>query len=133
MRFAGRSPLTLIQETSGVGLNSMREKTKSVDDTQAGGHLRLFRAEVMADSFTYSPSAMHSISNTCPLSTILELEGPDGMRKVGFLSSAGSSIVTHRTDSQRRKYYHLLCRHFTFPVLSSLLSLPSSMSLSCMS
>ncbi len=51
--------------------------------------------EVMADSFTYSPSAIHSISSTCPLNTILELEGPDGMRKVGFLSSAGSSTVTH--------------------------------------
>lgn len=57
-----------------------------------------------ADSFTYSPSAMHSISSTCPLNTILELEGPDGMRKAGFLSSAGSSIVTHK-----EKYYHLFC------------------------
>lgn len=46
--------------------------------------------------FTYSPSAMHSISSTCPLSTVLELEGPDGMRNVGFLLSAGSSIVIHR-------------------------------------
>jgi len=57
--------------------------------------LEAFRAEVMEDSFTYSPSAMHSNSSTCPLNTILELVGPDGMRKVGFLSSAGSSIVTH--------------------------------------
>lgn len=45
--------------------------------------------------FTYNPSAMHSISSTCPLNTILELEGPEGIRKFGFLSSAGSSIVTH--------------------------------------
>lgn len=50
--------------------------------------------------FTYSPSAIHSISSTCPLRTVLELEGPDGMRKFGFLSSAGSSMVA-RTDSQR--------------------------------
>lgn len=56
--------------------------------------LEAFRTEIM-DSFTYSPSAMHSISSTCPLNTILELEGPDGMRKVGFLSSSGSSVVPH--------------------------------------
>lgn len=68
--------------------------------------------EVMADSFTYSPSAMHSISSTCPLNTILELEGPDGMRKVGFLSSAGSSTVTH-TDSQRKLLPSLLHKSIT--------------------
>lgn len=64
--------------------------------------LEAFRTEIMEDSFTYSPSAIHSISSTCPLNTILELEGPDGMRKAGFLSSNGSSVVlqtqihTHR-------------------------------------
>lgn len=58
--------------------------------------LEAFRTKEMADSFTYSASAIHSISSTCPLSTVLELEGPDGMRKDGFLSSAGSSTVTHR-------------------------------------
>lgn len=42
----------------------------------------------------YSPSAIHSNSRTCPLSTILELLEPEGMRKVGFLSSAKPSAVT---------------------------------------
>lgn len=47
MRWAGRSPLTLDQEISGVGLDSEgerdseREETKSDDDTRAGGLLRL--------------------------------------------------------------------------------------------
>lgn len=46
------------------------------------------------NSFTYSPSAMHSISSTCPLNTVMELDGPDGMSNNGFLSSAGASRVT---------------------------------------
>lgn len=86
------------------------EETKSNDDTRAGGHSRALRAEVMAaNSFTYSPSAMHSISSTWPLSTILELEGPDGTRRVGFLSSAGSSTVTHtHTQIYKEKTYYFL-------------------------
>lgn len=64
-----------------------------------------FRTEEMANYFTYSPSAIHSISSTCPLSTVLELEGPDGVRNDGFLSSAGSSIVT---DSERKLLSTLL-------------------------
>lgn len=39
---------------------------------------------------------MHSISSTCPLSTTVELEGPDGMRNDGFLSSTGASTHTDR-------------------------------------
>lgn len=70
--------------------------------------LEVFRTEVMADSFTYSPSAIHSISSTCPLNTILELEGPDGMRKVGFLSSNGSSVVSY-TQMHKENYHHLFC------------------------
>ena len=42
----------------------------------------------------YSPSAIHSNSRTCPLSTILELLEPDGIRKVGLLSSAEPSAAT---------------------------------------
>lgn len=38
---------------------------------------------------------MHSISSLSPLNTILELDEPDGMRKVGLLSSTGASIFTH--------------------------------------
>lgn len=49
---------------------------------------------------TYSPSAMHSISSTCPLSTVLELESPDGMKNDGLLSLAGSSEVTHTHNSE---------------------------------
>lgn len=44
---------------------------------------------------SYSPSAMHSNSSTCPLNTVLELKGPDGMRNEGFLSSAGAPRVAH--------------------------------------
>ncbi len=57
--------------------------------------LEPLKSKAKADSFTYSPSGMHSISSTCPLNTVLELVGPDGMRKDGFLTSAGSSTVTH--------------------------------------
>lgn len=70
---------------------------------QVGTWWMAFRTEEVAGLFTHSPSATHSISSTCPLNTILELEGPDGMRKVGFLSSTGSSVVTHMHDNS--SYY----------------------------
>lgn len=58
--------------------------------------------EVMAGTLTHSPSAMHSISSMCPLNTVLRLEVPVGIRKVGLLSSTGASTVTH-TQSKNRK------------------------------
>lgn len=54
---------------------------------------------------TYSPSAMHSISSTCPLSTVIELEGPDGMKNDGLLSFAGSSADAHTRFRGRHSYH----------------------------
>lgn len=54
--------------------------------------LRALERDLIGHYFTHSPSAIHSISSTCPLNTILELEEPDGMRNVGRLSSIGSSM-----------------------------------------
>ena len=70
-----------------------RERERWRHSSRCRWALEAFSTVVMADSLTYSPSAIHSISSTWPLSTVWELEEPDGMRKVGFLSSTGSSVV----------------------------------------
>lgn len=89
-----------------------------------------FRTEEMAESFTYSPSAIHSISSTCPLNTILELEGPDGMRKLGLLSSIGSSVVAHELHKSSyyisSAYYTVKIQAWTRPFTFTNLPLPHS-------